>query len=504
MRRLFVLTKNEFTKIFAKKFVWILSVIAIVFILLTGVLMSLLSLISSIPEAYEDDYIRDDYEYYERVYEECSFDNVNQKSYYAYYYCQYSAKLEILESDPSGVPTYKRDMYEELCTMITAVKLQELYDSVVAEQGYDYAQEMFADYEHYLSYDKTQIEVFRQEYMEIDTYEAYLEYLKDSVETNDLTEAQKNIEYKAIEYHEKLNPDGNDSTVAAQIDRYRYLAYSLEDGYDYIQDLCVLATDVRAEYERELALCEKTFDRGIVQSENATASELVAVTMIDTTQSFLVILLVIVSGSMISGEISSGSIKSLIISPVKRYKIILSKFIAVAVTGLALTLISYCLTVAYTFVFHGGFDSLYPYVTSSAIIIPRVIYLLIRFLIAYGEAMVLALFAFMLSTLTKNTAISVALPFLINMIGSTVTGIMSIFPGHVNSAILKVLPFNHFDISQRLFPSSSLDFGAAIEDVLFSSGAQSPAWFSVIYLLVLTVGMAFTALDSFKNKDILK
>ena len=163
MRRLFVLTKNEFTKIFAKKFVWILSVIAIVFILLTGVLMSLISLISSIPEAYEDDYIRDDYEYYERVYEECSFDNVNQKSYYAYYYCQYSAKLEILESDPSGVPTYKRDMYEELCTMITAVKLQELYDSVVAEQGYDYAQEMFADYEHYLSYDKTQIEVFRQE-----------------------------------------------------------------------------------------------------------------------------------------------------------------------------------------------------------------------------------------------------------------------------------------------------------------------------------------------------
>jgi len=220
---------------------------------------------------------------------------------------------------------------------------------------------------------------------------------------------------------------------------------------------------------------------------------------------FVTIMMIIIAGGTVSHEISTGSIKSLIIAPVKRYKIWIAKLCSLVVTGLVAVLLLYLASnLGHGFVY--GFNSTVPYVyiAGDAIsMMPAYVFVLLKALIAYVDVLFLICFAFMCSIISRNTALSVALPLGAFFGGSIAKQACMMLP---NMEMLKFMPFNNLDLTGRLFPyaglmSSGYDFTMEMMQTPFNYQTP-PAIFSLIYLGVLAFTMLFISFDSFTRRDI--
>jgi len=109
---------------------------------------------------------------------------------------------------------------------------------------------------------------------------------------------------------------------------------------------------------------------------------------------------------------------------------------------------------------------------------------------------VFAAFALMLSTITRNTAASVAISIAFVFIGSAAVTVLKLF---LSGEWLKFIPFNNIDISDRVFPPIADTMGTSY----LQSGSQGiPLSFSLCYIAVIMFLIIYTGLDSFKRRDI--
>ncbi len=219
----------------------------------------------------------------------------------------------------------------------------------------------------------------------------------------------------------------------------------------------------------------------------------------------ITVMMLILAGSSVSHEMSTGSIKSLIIAPVKRYKIWLAKITSLLFVGLVAVILLYVSSI----LCHGlafGFGTTVPYVFSSGesiLVMPAYIFMLLKILVAYIDVVFLICFAFMFSVISRNTALSVALPLAAFFGGGIAKQVMMILP---NLEVLKFLPFNNLDLTSRIFPYAGLMSGSSeitYEMMITPFNFQMPsALFSLIYLLVVASVMLFISFDSFTRRDI--
>ena len=170
---------------------------------------------------------------------------------------------------------------------------------------------------------------------------------------------------------------------------------------------------------RETALIEYAFRHGTVVTDAARsiAPENNRETMnyLCGIGTFVIAALVIMlAGSSISSEMNNGSIKSLIIAPVRRGKIFAAKGLMLLTVQTALLLYDYLLTLLFTGTLFGfrNFGTLVFYAFGQAHGIP---YLLAALLSLMLDGLAIGLFAaaaMALSAATHNTAVSVTLPML--------------------------------------------------------------------------------------------
>ena len=180
---------------------------------------------------------------------------------------------------------------------------------------------------------------------------------------------------------------------------------------------------------------------------------------IDTTKDLISVLIgvfiVIIGGSIVSQEYSWGTIKLLMIRPIQRWKILLSKLLAVILTGIFFIVAGFVLQFIISSLFF-GFDmgaGKYLYENNGNI---HVISMGTHLLEVYGsnlvDVIIMSTFAFMLSTIFKTNALAIGLSIFLSFAGPLVVSLLSA----VNENIAKYLFFLNTNLYQYVEGSSLL------------------------------------------------
>jgi ABC-2 type transport system permease protein len=137
---------------------------------------------------------------------------------------------------------------------------------------------------------------------------------------------------------------------------------------------------------------------------------------------FMSVFIIIIAGGMVSKEFSSGTIKFLLINPVKRWKILMSKYAVMLITGLVFLAVMFMIF----FVLGGiltGFENINALnltVNNARVTaIPAFIYFVQLYLLGAVNIGVIATLAFALSSVTRSSALAIAVS-IAALIGGTI------------------------------------------------------------------------------------
>ena len=209
------------------------------------------------------------------------------------------------------------------------------------------------------------------------------------------------------------------------------------------------------------------------------------------------LLIIIVAGSSVSTEVSKGTIKFLLFTPNKRWKVLLSKIISAVLILVCLSLILSVLSVVIGNIFCKDAGHTFIYVQNGEVKeLSNLAYTVLYFLASSIDILVYLIFALTLSVLTRNTALSVGVS-IAAYIGSGT--IMSLINSFITADWVKFIPFNNFGVVDRIF-ASNLSYSA----MQAASGAMNnvSVGFSLAVLGVCAVLMLITMFDSFNKRDI--
>lgn len=345
-------------------------------------------------------------------------------------------------------------------------------------------------------------------------FEEYISIMKDAAADNDsISASDKEIQTEYYTLWYQLDPSGgiDDMTMSNQAQVIAQsvgdMRRSINDKIDYTgysQGIAPMSPDQVGNMKNRLAVMEYQISHNSVAVGDGMYISSVSSSSIFGFGLFIIVLMMLVlAGGAVSQEISSGSIKSLIIAPVKRWKIFTAKVLSLLTVGLFALVVLYIFGMLSQGLFF-GFSKI-PYVYASngvASAIPFALYQFLSLLVSYIDIVVYMAFAFMLSVLTRNTAVAVGLSIAMYFGGSTVLSSMMFLPSY---EWLKFVPFASLNLNSRVFPFSSMMQAITMNysGIISGTNFTSPSLiFSVIYLLVFLFCMTYTAMDSFNRRDL--
>lgn len=197
----------------------------------------------------------------------------------------------------------------------------------------------------------------------------------------------------------------------------------------------------------------------------------------DIVSTLIGVFVVIIGGSIVSQEYSWGTIKLLLIRPIQRWKILLSKLIAVFLAGIFYILAGFIISFIVGSICF-GFDmgaGRYLYETGKTI---HDISMGTHLLEIYGsnliDVIIMATFAFMLSTIFKTNALAIGLSIFLSFAGPLVVTLLTA----VNENIGKFLFFLNTNLYQYVEGPSLLD------DTTMGFSATILAIYFIIFLVI--------------------
>ena len=209
---------------------------------------------------------------------------------------------------------------------------------------------------------------------------------------------------------------------------------------------------------------------------------------------------VIIAGGMISTEVSSGTIKFWALTPNKRWKILTAKLLSILFYIIVITLVMSLLSVAFANIFFEEDGETYLYVKNGEVKeIGNTLYTVELYLAKAIPVVMFALFAVMLSTITRNTAASVSFSMALYM-GNGI--IMTIINSFIKKDWIRFVPFNNLNIADKIFTNSTNLMQMSTGGT--GSFATSPSLgFSLGVLGICAILMIVTMYDSFNKRDII-
>lgn len=212
---------------------------------------------------------------------------------------------------------------------------------------------------------------------------------------------------------------------------------------------------------------------------------------------FVALLVIILAGSSISGEISKGTIKFLIMTPNKRWKILLSKILSIIcimlVTTILLSVISYLIGG----IFFKGNSNPYLYVSNGEVkVLEAIPYQILSYLSYDIDIVVYAIFAIMLSVLSRNSAFAIGISIAMYAGAGT---IMSIINMLVKADWIKFIPFNNMGLTDKIFKNTMMYSDIQMTSEFLNNVSVT---FSLCVLGVCCILMLVTMFDSFNKRDI--
>lgn len=199
------------------------------------------------------------------------------------------------------------------------------------------------------------------------------------------------------------------------------------------------------------------------------------------------LLAIVIAGGIVSSEFSQGTVKFLLINPVKRWKILMSKYFTVITVGYIMLCILFVVMIPITGLMLGfdGFSTPYIYVSGGEVKeMPTLLYAAEQYLMKSVEMVVMSTLAFAISSLVRSTALAIGVSVFTMCIGSTVTKLL----GQLGQDWARFLVFANTDLA-------SISKGNSIF-------AQHSLTFAVGVLIAHMVVFLLTAWDGFTKRSV--
>lgn len=362
--------------------------------------------------------------------------------------------------------------------------------------------------------EKNQLLTDYQKIFDSKDFKAYVDIMESSIKTDDSLDAdtkKTRTEYYSLWY--QLDPSGgmNDVTMSNQAQSIAQsvgdMRRSIQDKVDYTnysQSMSLMSPVQISDMENRLAVTEYQIMHGNVAVNNGLDMNASSSSAIFGFGLFIIALMMLVlAGGAVSQEISSGSIKSLIIAPVKRWKIFTAKVMSLLTVGFIALIVLFLFGILSQGLFFGFSSTPYVYASHGiASAIPNLLYQFLSLLVSYIDIIIYMAFALMLSVLTRNTAVAVGLSIATYFGGSIVMTFMMYLPSY---EWLKFIPFANLNLSGRFFPFSAMmqSITMSYSSMPFGNRFSLPSLsFSLVYLAIFLFCMTYAAMDSFNRRDL--
>lgn len=203
--------------------------------------------------------------------------------------------------------------------------------------------------------------------------------------------------------------------------------------------------------------------------------------------SIIGLLIIVVAGSSVASEFSQGTIKFLLINPVKRWKILMSKYFTVLTLGYIMLLLLYLVMIPASGLFVGfeGIGAPYLYVEDGAVhSMSSFAHAANNYLLNSVEIVVMATLAFAVSSLFRSSAFSIGISVFLMFAGNTIVSLLKAF----NQDWARYLVFSNTNLAS-----------IAEGDPIF---AQQSLTFALVVLAAHMMVFLLTAWDGFVKREV--
>lgn len=202
--------------------------------------------------------------------------------------------------------------------------------------------------------------------------------------------------------------------------------------------------------------------------------------------SFIGMLLIIIASGIVANEFQWGTIKLLLIRPISRSKILLSKYITVLLYGMIMLVLLFSFSYLIGSIWFGLPDEYYPYLSYVQNEVKEqsmATHLWIDYSLKFVSILMLTTFAFAISTVFRNSAISIGISLFLLFIGEPITMLLASW-----FEWAKFLLFANTDLT-RYYESTPLISGMSLS-------------FSIMILIIYFIIFQVIAFTVFKKRDI--
>ncbi len=445
------LIKNELTKIFKKKSFYIVMILTFIFIIVMNIILK--NLANDDGMQYSIDYGAEA-EFYEEQLQELDPNNESEQEIYI----EYKTALEQMKlfEKYGGMSSWK---YTIINNQVRPILFELVSHEVKNDTNSDVYKENIERYNTLIErFDKDDWRSFAQE--ELDDVNTQLEErnkLKDDI-TDKIS--LSNIEYEIF-----------DLTLQKQVLEWRLekdISYKMSDKNTLLNQYYTNSLDVRnyedsnnqddffakEQYRSSLELLnEAKYDiENDTTITNTTDARGILLDFFSQYEIFIIIIIVMIAGTIVSEEFNKGTVKLLLVRPYKRTTILTSKFI----TCIIMLIVTIVLIMTMQFVVGGivqGFESLntpavvYNFDTNQMEEIPIFTYMLLQTLGKLPIYILLMTLAFALSTLFNNSAVAITLT-LLGYMGSPMINQLGLY---YNLDWIRFFVTPNWDLTQYLY-----------------------------------------------------
>ncbi len=232
---------------------------------------------------------------------------------------------------------------------------------------------------------------------------------------------------------------------------------------------------------------EECLEAGLMEGYSNESSFWSAMAASDDLVTAIGVFLIVIAGSIVANEFSQGTIKFLLINPVKRWKLLMAKYATVLTFGALMTLVLFVLSFLVALLFGDASHITAPIVTAEQGVVHTqspMAQVLLQYLLAGVEVLVMSTMAFAISTLLRGSALAIGISLFSMLSGSLLVLLLQSFELDWGRYLL----FANLDLDAiargaSMFPHHSL--GTAL----------------VIVVLHMVVFL-WTALDGFVRREV--
>lgn len=295
----------------------------------------------------------------------------------------------------------------------------------------------------------------------------------------------------------------------------------LYDAYDYFpsqsmsyEDYISMIQKNSRNFEETAAIIRASIERGVpIRGTVNDSTKSLFLSEFSSVFGIIVIFVIILAGMTLSNEYTSGTVRLLLIRPQRRSRILASKLLSGGILWISATAVASVLLAVECIALFGVKDLFAPAIFNhgtKVIIVPAILAFLWRVLLSFISTAPIVLFAFLISTLIKKSALPIALAMICRFSTSVITSVSLSINAAVNKIHLEYTPLPYLDLtsfigntaeSYATNSGSILEIFGTVDNRLLSSGSYSLA-IGIAWMVPLSVLLTALSFVSFTKQQI--